>query len=373
MSKIKKKNFIFVSLLLVIICGFVCCIPSYIDSRQTAQETNAIRTIEVKQNKMDYQSIFDEFENAKLETESGLTTFEGYQTLNLSDFEEFDLVSATDFQEDLKMQVKYNFSFDAETGIVTLSAEAINSNGVVEIDEIQGIAFYNENGEIDAYLDVDGESVLLSEMRDAGMIANCGWFKKLWKKVVVAVVAVVVVSAVAAAVVATCGAGLGACIAAGAVAGGITGGVAGGVISYQETGEVKWEWVAIGATVGAALGAATGWVVGSACGATTAVPKYGDSFGKYGTYVKNPKIKVDWAKTTEHGAQRMQERNMTQNLVEKVVSSGKAFSQNSGEKYLFLSKDGAAVLSKSGELITTYSSANFTDDVIALLKLLGVL
>mgnify|MGYP002532730888 CR=1 FL=1 len=266
MSKIKKKNFIFVSLLLVIICGFVCCIPSYIDSRQTAQETNAIRTIEVKQNKMDYQSIFDEFENAKLETESGLTTFEGYQTLNLSDFEEFDLVSDTDFQEDLKMQVKYNFSFDAETGIVTLSAEAINSNGVVEIDEIQGIAFYNENGEIDAYLDVDGESVLLSEMRDAGMIANCGWFKKLWKKVVVAVVAVVVVSAVAAAVVATCGAGLGACIAAGAVAGGITGGVAGGVISYQETGEVQI-WAVVGGLIGgAALGGLTGWAVGTIMG-----------------------------------------------------------------------------------------------------------
>ena len=179
------------------------------------------------------------------------------------------------------------------------------------------------------------------------------------------------VAAVAAVVVATAGAGLGACIAAGAVAGAVTGAVAGGVISYQETGSVQWEWVVGGAVAGAAIGAITGWTVGSM--AVTPKPKYGDVFGKYGTYVKNPNIKVDWSKVTTHGAQRMQERNMTNTLVEKVVSSGKAFSQNAGSKYLFLSKDGAVVLSSSGELITTYSSAQFGDEIIALSKLLGVL
>lgn len=373
MSKIKKKNFIFVSLLLAVICGLAYCLPSFINYRQISQTTSAIRTIEVKQNEIDYQSIFDEFEDAKLETEGSLTTFEGVKPISIDDLSALDNLSESDLEACDDISVKYNFSYDAETGMVTLSAATISGDAVIEVDEIQGVAFYNEYGAIDALLEVDGDYILLSEMQDYGMIANCGWFKKLIKKIVVAAVAVVAVAAVATVVVASCGAGLGACIAAGAIAGGITGGVAGGIISYQETGEVKWEWVAIGATAGAAIGAATGWVVGSACGATTAVPKYGDSFGKYGTYVKNPKIKVDWTKTTAHGAERMQERNMTKTLVEKVVSSGKAFSQNSGSKYLFLSKDGAAVLSSSGELITTYSSANFTDDIIALLKLLGVL
>ncbi len=372
--KKKKIKLILISCVLAIVCGLTCLFTSFTNTSDGKTTQTASRTIEADTNMLDYQSVFDQFEEGQLETTDGLTTFEGYQTLNLNDFSELDLVADSAVNEDLDVKIKYNFSFDAETGTVTISAKTINKDGFIEVDEIQGVAFYDENGKMDALLDIDGESVLLSELQDSGMIANCGWFKRLWKKVVVAVVAVVVVSAVAAAVVATCGAGLGACIAAGAIAGGITGGVAGGVISYSEYGKVDWRWVVGGAAIGAAIGAVTGWTVGSISGASAAPkPKFGDTFGKYGTYVKNPKIKVDWSRTTMHGAQRMTERNMTRQLVEKVVSSGKVFSQAEGSKFLFLSKEGAVVLSKSGELITTYSSANFTEDIIALLKLLGVL
>lgn len=263
MSKIKKKNFIFVSFLLAIVCGLVYCLPSFINSKQTYQTTCAIRTIEVKQNEIDYQSIFEEFENAKLETCGSLTTFEGIKSISTEDLSTIDNLSESDLETCDDISVKYNFSYDAETGMVTLSATTISGDFVIEVDEIQGVAFYNEYGAIDALLEVDGECVLLSEMQDAGMIANCGWFSRLFKKIVVAVVAVVVVSAVAAAVVATCGAGLGACIAAGAIAGGITGGVAGGIISYSEYGKLDWRWIAGGVVIGAAIGAITGWGVGS--------------------------------------------------------------------------------------------------------------
>lgn len=267
MSKIKKKNFIFVSFLLAIVCGLVYCLPSFINSKQTYQTTCAIRTIEVKQNEIDYQSIFEEFENAKLETCGSLTTFEGIKSISTEDLSTIDNLSKSDLETCDDISVKYNFSYDAETGMVTLSAITISEDSVIEVDEIQGVAFYNANGEIDALLEVDGDYILLSEMQDSGMIANCGWFSRLFKKIVVAVVAVVVVSAVAAAVVATCGAGLGACIAAGAVAGGITGGVAGGIISYQETGEVQ-VWAVFGGIIGGAvLGGLTGWAVGTIMGA----------------------------------------------------------------------------------------------------------
>ena len=267
MSKIKKKNFIFVSLLLAVICGLAYCLSSFINSRQISQTTSAIRTIEVKQNEIDYQSIFDEFEDAKLETEGSLTTFEGVKPISIDDLSALDNLSESDLEVCDDISVKYNFSYDAETGMVTLSATTVSGDIVIEVDEIQGVAFYNEYGAIDALLEVDGECVLLSEMQDAGMISNCGWFSRLFKKIVVAVVAVVVVSAVAAAVVATCGAGLGACIAAGAIAGGITVGVAGGVISYQETGEVQ-VWAVFGGIIGgAALGGLTGWAVGTIMGA----------------------------------------------------------------------------------------------------------
>lgn len=270
-KKFKKFKIALLSLILALTSGFVYCISTYQQSKTIAGVST--RTIYVEQNKIDYQSILDEFDDAKLETQGSLTTFEGVKTLNINELAELDNVSMDSNVEEESVDVKYHFSYDSETNLVTLSAESINSNGFVELEEIQGFAFTDENGNMDALLDVDGETVLLSEMQDRGMIQNCGWFKNLFKKlatkIVVAVVAVVVVSAVAAAVVATCGAGLGACIAAGAIAGGVTGGVAGGVISYQETGEVQI-WAVVGGLIGGAvLGGLTGWAVGTIMGAGT--------------------------------------------------------------------------------------------------------
>ena len=43
MSKIKKKNFIFVSLLLAIVCGLAYCLPTFINSKQISQTTGEMR------------------------------------------------------------------------------------------------------------------------------------------------------------------------------------------------------------------------------------------------------------------------------------------------------------------------------------------
>lgn len=103
-----------------------------------------------------------------------------------------------------------------------------NEQGEIEVETISGYAFINETGEIDALMDVDGEFILISEMQDAGLIQNCGWFSNLFKKIVVAVVTVVVVAAVAATIVATAGAGMAAVVGVSAAAGAVVGGVAGG-------------------------------------------------------------------------------------------------------------------------------------------------
>jgi hypothetical protein len=86
--------------------------------------------------------------------------------------------------------------------------------------------------------------------------------------------------------------------------------------------------------------------------------KIGDDFGKLGKLVKNPGIKADWANTTTHGLERMAERGVTQGMVDSWVQSGKVLQQSSGN-YLYITKDGAAVLNNAGKLVTTYSSANF--------------
>ena len=91
-------------------------------------------------------------------------------------------------------------------------------------------------------------------------------------------------------------------------------------------------------------------------GKTTGLAQYGDDFGKMGTYVENPDIKVDWSQYAEHGFERMQQRGMTQGMVDQIVANGKVLSQNSGSKFAFITQEGVAVVSKDGKLITTWSS-----------------
>ncbi len=64
-------------------------------------------------------------------------------------------------------------------------------------------------------MNVNGEGILLSEMRDAGLIQNCGWFSNLLKTVATVVAVAAVVVAVVAVCAVTCGAATPAVVAAG--------------------------------------------------------------------------------------------------------------------------------------------------------------
>lgn len=237
----------------IVICSLalvlfaIPCMMSFNNSKHVSTESVQARTtaVEISEQSIDYESVLNEFEDSKLETVESLTTFEGYQTLNLADFEELDNLSETNVEEK-SMIVKYNFSYDSETNLVTLSAELKNELGEVEVDELTGVAFINDKNQIDAVMNVDGESILLSEMQDAGMIQNCGWFKKLVKKVVkvavVTVTAVAVVATTAAVVVATAGAAAPALVAAGvgittSATIGAAAGVAAGALFYATVGQ----------------------------------------------------------------------------------------------------------------------------------------
>ena len=268
MSKIKKKNFIFVSLLLAIVCGLAYCLPTFINSKQISQTTSAVRTIEVKQNEIDFQASFEQFENAVLESNEKVTTFEGTKTFNLLDFCEIDLVSELDANATAEIEVKYHYNYDAELNVITLTATLIDEEGNVIIDSMSGVPFVDENGNLDCVFDCDGEYILLSELQDAGMIENCGWFKNLCKKVSTAVkkvcdttigkigaVATIAVPAVIGVVCAVAAAPVVATVAVGALVGaGIATGTA-AISTYQQDGKVDWETVGICAGVGAAVGA----------------------------------------------------------------------------------------------------------------------
>lgn len=98
-------------------------------------------------------------------------------------------------------------------------------------------------------------------------------------------------------------------------------------------------------------------------GLSGAEVKIGTSFGKLGTLVQNPLINVNWNMNSVHGLEKMAERGITQEMVNAWVASGKAL-QQSGGQYLFVSKDGVAVVSQNGKLITAYTKKTFDHNMV---------
>ncbi|MEN2774873.1 polymorphic toxin-type HINT domain-containing protein [Acetivibrio clariflavus] len=99
--------------------------------------------------------------------------------------------------------------------------------------------------------------------------------------------------------------------------------------------------------------------VGNKGTSKTAV-KIGDDFGKLGKVVENPGLKVDWGQYSKHGLGRMMERNVTTDMVNDWVRNGKVL-QQSGGQYLFVTREGAAVVNPNGKLITVMSKYDFDE------------
>ena len=58
----------------------------------------------------------------------------------------------------------------------------------------------------------------------------------------------------------------------------------------------------------------------------------------------------------------MAERGVTQSMVDSWVAKGKVLKQSSGN-YLYVTKDGIAVLNQYRELVTTYTKAEFDSNM----------
>ena len=167
------------------------------------------------------------------------------------------------------MKTKYHYEYDNTSNTITISVALVDENGTETVDKMVGVPFVDENGDLDAVFDCDGEFILLSELKDQGMIENCGWFTNLFKKVAKAVKTVTntvcgkIGAALTIAVPAVIGV-VGAIIAApiipvivvGTAAGaGIAAATAINSTAAQNNGNVDWETVGICAGVGAAVGA----------------------------------------------------------------------------------------------------------------------
>lgn len=155
---------------------------------------------------------------------------------------------------------------------------------------------------------------------------------------------------------------------------GTIGGLVGNHIANQKgaTGWDKAGYIAGGALIGGTIGAVAGAVAApivigatgvSGVSVTTAgvstIAAAGTTFGTMGTLVaQNPQITVKWSTYAQHGLERMAERGITQQMVNTWVSTGKVLQQGT-DKFAFITKQGMAVVTSAGKLVTTYSSEQF--------------
>lgn len=178
-NKLKKINFTIISALLAFVIAVVCCLSSLLGTTNNGTMAK-VRTINVAENTINYEKVISEFDDAQIIRNGSVTTLECVNTIDLSDFDLFDNVSESDIQDSIGCQFTYNATYDAELNIVTLTATILGEVPIIE--SIFGAAFIDENGRLDAVLEIEGETIYLSELQDLGMIQNCGWFSKLIKK-----------------------------------------------------------------------------------------------------------------------------------------------------------------------------------------------
>ena len=201
---------------LLMICAVVCLSIAlvYIISGTLTAKQN-VRDINLNSKQVDVQSILNKFTDVEMDKNNERILFEGTQQLDPSLLREIDNLSGEEVNKLKSVDVRYSFKYDMVTNTVTLKATMYLPDGTVKVDTITGVGFINDANEIDAVMNVDGEGVLLSEMRNAGLIDNVGWFSRVIKKIAKVVAVVAVTVAAVAVVVATAGAAAPAVVAAG--------------------------------------------------------------------------------------------------------------------------------------------------------------
>lgn len=185
----KTKNKFIISIIAIMLSCVIMftAIAVYGNTNKVGAVSASTRTVQLSQSGVDVQSVFDEFEDVELKTEGSLTSFTGYQTLDEELLKELDLIGQTNIDEGSNKRVCYKSSYDTDNGIVTLTAVLEGNSGINDsetlVDVIEGILIIDENGNFDAIFDCDGTPVLLSEMVNAGVVEECGFFSRLWSSV----------------------------------------------------------------------------------------------------------------------------------------------------------------------------------------------
>ena len=108
-----------------------------------------------------------------------------------------------------------------------------------------------------------------------------------------------------------------------------------------------------------------GFVIGDSVGTDIYGSQLGTTYD-VGQLVKNPKI--EWLSSKfPHVGKRMAERNVSAKLIKRTLKNGYAFLQTA-DKYLIVGRKTAVVITSAGEVITTWASSNYDQELIEALR-----
>ena len=204
---------------------------------------------------IDYMSILDDFDEKNIVVEETSIKFNATQYLDSNFFEEIDNMSLANNKN--LGSISYTINYDEIENIFIMKITTIDlvENEIVE--EVVGVPFIDENGNIDAVFNDEGELILLSELREEG-IENCGFFSRIKKglkkaaKVMAGVAVAASVVAVVAVAVATPVGGL--ALAGGGMIGGAGSGLAAAIATIATHTALASGTYAILAEAGAKVG-----------------------------------------------------------------------------------------------------------------------
>lgn len=94
----------------------------------------------------------------------------------------------------------------------------------------------------------------------------------------------------------------------------------------------------------------------------------GDQVGRFGILTNNPKIQINRDIPNIHSWEKLKERNIDIIEVEKCMKYGACIEQDRGNKYVYITKEGAAVVRKDGKLITAWAKNNYDENMIEIIK-----
>lgn len=166
-----KRLSILISVLVVIL-GLSSCGNNKESIKTPVRDVNIVDT------SVSLDSIFYSY---NIETNDNVTTVEAQKLITREDFENINNLSEVSVGND--NFIDFDIVYDADTNIISITASMDNELGYLEAETIYGVAFTNEDGNIDAALDCDGEMILLSDLGGVSSIEECKWFKKICKTV----------------------------------------------------------------------------------------------------------------------------------------------------------------------------------------------